>query len=420
MAFRAKASLHMGAASHTTFSPLVLLAVLAFSLVDGGGAFVQSSASAPDEINLLQQKVTSHGQVEGRAAMKAADIGLSLLQSLFAEQGLHMGELDSSTSIDGMKQAMTQLAEDVESGKTVLSDALKAALNEIWEHMDKVFEAATIGHGEDQNEVNLARDAITKCASDFTTGFDAFKTNADSSKIAHSTCRTTEGGFLVTKTAECEIFTSKVENPHAPACMADFDSLTSVPQVDALLTCVNDIAVWAKEYHQKLLEFKGACETATGVHDNKRALCNSAQASYEGSFCSYHQELTEKCAPVTGLYAACRTAKVALRNTTHTEVSGAEESRQAEYRAGKHIQCFLGVLNATASEQESLLTGCKAADDADITDLTIDYPAIPDKAACDLSPVATKPCDGDWVSSSYTSQSWYNNANTKPCNACAA
>ena len=112
----------MEAASHTTFSSLVLLAVLACSLADGGGACVKSSASVPDEINLLQQKVkslvlhaSSHGQVEGRAAMKAADIGLSLLQTLFAKQGLHMGELESSTSIDSMKQAMTQLAEDVES-----------------------------------------------------------------------------------------------------------------------------------------------------------------------------------------------------------------------------------------------------------------------------------------------------------------
>ena len=158
------------------------------------------------------------------------------------------------------------------------------------------------------------------------------------------------------------------------------------------------------------MEFKDSCETASGAHDDKRVLCNSAQASYAGSFCSYRQEVIEKCAPVTGLYADCRTASVALRNTVHTEVRAAQVSRQAEYRAGKHIQCFLVVLNATASEQDSLLTGCKAADDADITDLTIDYPAIPGEAECDISPVATKPCDGEWVSSSYTSQTWYDNA----------
>lgn len=94
-------------------------------------------------------------------------------------------------------------------------------------------------------------------------------------------------------------------------------------------------------------------------------------------------------------------------------------SRNVEFSAAKHVQCFLGVLNATASEQAKLLKDCASsgADTGNTDQFNISFHTAPERS-CDQSPVASRPCDTQWTTT-YQQKAWYSQAPTLTCKECS-
>merc|ERR1719401_2704217 len=54
------------------------------------------------------------------------------------------------------------------------------------------------------------------------------------------------------------------------------------------------------------------------------------------------------------------------------------------------------------------------------THLVVVVPENPPEESCDMTPIASKPCDSTWIRQRYESKAWHSNVSHAPCDGCVA
>jgi len=237
-------------------------------------------------------------------------------------------------------------------------------------------------------------------------------TDAKAKKQLREDCRIEEKEKNEISQVKYGVYAGHVGNPNPPACMDNF--VYTVAGIESLLACLDSITAWAPAFKATLTQAQSESDEATAAHTLKIPMCNHAQMTYESSFCSYHELLTDSCAD----YTSCYDNAVAAEAAEIPKVNATEGQLKTEWRAVKRILCLVRVLQAGQTEQQTTLDECLAAT-YPTTDLDIVYSGdVPDRASCDTSNVTIHPCETPWESNEYSSKPWYSGAPTVECVEC--
>jgi len=338
---------------------------------------------------------------------------LSLL--LGSEQESH------STSTESILAMVQSLAEEDARGKLHSVNLTESIINKIIEQMEeKVIKVADTQHNQDQAEVNRMLGDVKKCKETMEdkfnanpNGVNALKKSTETAKTALTTCKTDLVSKITDKETKCTAFTSFVKglSNSKPDCVC---SLPQTPSKD-VLECIQDAKNWGTSSEPEYIDKRDKCDAATTAMNDKHKACNTAQGTFESSFCSYGEKLTDTCSD----YGTCYSEKSSAYTKNNDNVKVAETSRKAEYVAAKKVICFAGVLKAKAAAKSKDLKSC--IDETHSTShLDMSYPALPNQATCDISPVAIKPCDAAFIEAHYgAGVSWSKKAPAATCVPCA-
>lgn len=149
------------------------------------------------------------------------------------------------------------------------------------------------------------------------------------------------------------------------------------------------------------LRVEGACKSAEDARLDKRQECQQLQGAFEGSFCSFRQDMFASCAEYKRCFIAADTTLRELLDASETNA----ESRQSEWVAIQKIKCYVDVLLATDDNlitiRQGAVTTCQnLAPNVDELKLTPITPLTLQQ--CDLSPVSDYPCTDLFQSTTYS------------------
>lgn len=376
---------------------LVILVTLLFSVTSAGEVCVvgqRCNASKFTGLALLQReallkkKMEVDGDVDEVAILNLLEFGVASGQPLAAS----------------ILQTVKHMAEKDAKGQQPAGSITEEVLEEIIKAMEeKVIQAGEVEHNEDQTEVTASHATIIACNTTREhhfnmpeTGVNYLKGAKELAKSTLTSCKEEQKSLNETQQTECATFRTFVTGLQTskPSCVC---SLPMEPS-DTVLTCIQQAASWGKSSSARYIETRDNCDTSTTNLDRQKNTCDTNQGSFETAFCAYGLMLTTTCQD----YGTCYPSAVATYNETTKNVKVAEESRKAEFVAAKKVICYVGVLRAKDADKTKLLDKCNA-ENYDTTHLYISYPAVPDRATCDTSPVDVKPCDSTFISTHYSS-----------------
>jgi len=375
---------------------LVILVTLLFSVTSAGEVCVVGQRCNASKITglallqreaLLKKKMEVDGDVDEAAILNLLEFGVASGQPLAAS----------------ILQTVKHMAEKDAKGQQPAGNITEEVLEKIIKAMEEnVIEAGKVSHNEDQTEVNRDHTSIITCnktrEEHFTkpgSGVNFLEGRMKEEYKNLTKCKTEQASLKDTQVTECTAFTTFVKGLQnsKPSCVCNLPTTPS----DTVLTCIQQAASWGKSNSATYIELRDNCNTSTANHDSKKKTCDANQGSFESAFCSYGLLLTTTCQE----YDTCHANALAKYNETKTNVKVAENSRKQEFVAAKKVICYVGVVRAKDADKTKLLEKCKA-ENYDTTQLDIVYPAVPDRATCDTSPVDAKPCDDTFISKYYS------------------
>lgn len=424
----------------TLFSNVTLFAVVISALAVCH--IVASSASHDAFEGASTCSVSEHQQRKGK-------MGMNLLQTEASKQSTRMFEEDQDeeamamvTSVPetlkklwdktksgswkrhdthAMMETMRSLAKAEVEGqaKTDTSDPLTGEiiadmLKQMQEHTTHLVTVSE----EDQDEVNRAHRAIVNCTAAMHASLNTKKDGALALHakslgldLAHIGCREGQKVKNVTKITSCNQFQMFSTTLSPPACMA---SLPAEPS-ESVYACILKSSEFWTAANVTYAELQDACETATAELAAQKEECDNGQSSFEVGYCSYAQAQSATCEE----YATCHDMSVALFEETVESVKASEKSTKGEFKAAKHVICYLNVLKADQGEKSIKLKACNENEVEVPTALAVDYPSVPDAAECKKVPAAKLPCKGEFLTKHYLSKPWADQAPAAPCTPCA-
>merc|ERR550532_990424 len=266
---------------------------------------------------------------------------------------LLLGSEQESHSTESILTMVQSMAEQDARGKLHSVNLTESIIQKIIEQMEEgVIKAADTQHKQDQSVVNRMLEDIKKCKETMddkfnapSTGVNALKQSTDTAKSLLTTCKTDLVGKITTKETECTAFTSFVKglSNSKPKCVC---SLAETPSPE-VLECIQEAKSWGTSSEASYIDLRDKCDTATDAVATKKEACDTAQGTFESSFCSYGEKLTDTCQD----YEKCHSDTSAAYNNNNDLLKVAETSRKAEFVAAKKVICFAGVLKAKAAEK---------------------------------------------------------------------
>jgi len=334
---------------------------------------------------------------------------------LLARQ-LTISKASSEMSTEGavvaadMEHVFQGLATRSAEGLEDVPQATLAILTSVDAEMDTIIaNAATITETL-QTSVNRAATDITDCNAD-AGNISTLTGTVSSKRSTHSTCRAQEKIDKAGKTLKCADLESYRTNLQAPSCLTCGSSgVTGFENEN--MECLHEMGSWYATTNSTWTSKKALCDSFIADHIRTQGTCNTDQAALESVFCIYEEALTLICNAQT----TCRSNKISERNTTHADARVSEASSKSEMVSATKVKCFINVLRADTS-QTAMMSNCIALT-PNTSHLDVTYPLIPSAASCDLSLVATKPCDSAWKTAEYENKDWYNDAPPQTCTPC--
>jgi len=317
------------------------------------------------------------------------------------------GGSEQDRHLKSVLAVVQRLAVGVVNGTEQLSEATSFALSTIMEEMQKIRNATAISHAEDQDEVDRARDDVLKCDR---WALLKHATNLTTKEYTHAKCRSSEVDLNQRKISDCAKYLAAMRGLDPPDCMP---SPVNVQSARSAASCMQSTAAWWQTLNVSATDLAGSCKKASAAHAGKKRLCDSAQTTYEATFCSYRTQLTESCP----MHDKCRTSAAAELQQVQAKVQVAEASRKAQYIAAAQIECHLEVLIGRPEQQLALLEKCPSLQ-VPTLQLSVTYHEVPEGAVCDVSSVAIRPCQEPWLRARYTGEQWYSGAPTTACTPC--
>merc|ERR1740121_2690975 len=188
----------------------------------------------------------------------------------------------------------------------------KDALKLIRELVGTIFNGSLIQFGEDQLEVDSARDRISNCTTDSrntnTTVVFPAKQTMNTSRGDHATCRVRENKIITNTSQECASYHTyrKDSNnfddfPSWPTCMSTHLTFNKIKSDDAtekqnMESCLEATMKTLKPLYQKYSGCKEENDRRKGVISE----CNTEQEEFEKDFCEYAWVLDSSCSTYSG------------------------------------------------------------------------------------------------------------------------
>jgi len=325
----------------------------------------------------------------------AQDAASNLLQ-LNQQKQTHLGEGSAAKSLAEGKAAKSlasikSLAEKVASGKTKISDDTKTALSAIHDLMETVKSDVAKDKDANQKLIDQARDNLAACATSEMPSPGAKDTNKDT----HETCRSEEHDLATEKSTACGTYDSAQQALQLarPACACG----------DTLITpeCLSTLTAFSTGNEATFTNQRDACTSATTGNDNKKTECDTAQATFESSFCSYRAAVNGACDD----QETCKTQHEQSRTDTETSVRASEEAFKSEFVAAETVLCYVTALEGESSTVKVEVDKC-ASKVVDTSTLSITYHDAPEVAECSRDDVQIYPGQTDWVSTNYDGHPW--------------
>merc|ERR1719245_1081272 len=250
---------------------------------------------------------------------------------------LVLGSEQESHSTESILAMVQSMAEQDARGELHSVNLTESIIQKIIQQMQEgVIKVADAQHKRDQSEVNRLHGDVKRCEetmnSKFTAtpnGVNALRQSAATAKSALTTCKTDLVGLITTKETECTAFESFVRglSNSKPSCVCNL-ATTPSPEV---LACITKAKTWGQTSEPAYINLQGKCDKATDAVDKKEKVCNTAQGTFESSFCSYGEKLTDTCED----YDECHSDKSAEYTDGKEGIKVAETSRKAEFVAAK-------------------------------------------------------------------------------------
>lgn len=354
-------------------------------------------------------------------------IGAALIQrKVHGSMQVVADEVDRNskeTTLGHALQLVTQLVDKSGGHSWNMTADEKLAVETIRDMVQDLFNGSLIQHGEDQFEVDEARDRIQRCTDDAANtqlGAVTEKHNqADVSRNAHRECRERENKIIENTTEECRTYHSYRKNEGNfnpfPTCMSTqltFDKIKTDNAVDKrnMEEClVKTVEMLRPLYHHYL-----GCKESNDLRTSVNLECDNKQREFEEDFCHYSAELDFACSTHDG----CRNAAIQGQSRTHEEVKKAEDARKADWETAEHILCLIQVFEQDNSDKADQLNECMDAS-VDTSRIDIDYHETPAGDPCPGSWRTDRPCDDAWLETEYRSQTgWFNSTTINECTAC--
>eukprot|EP00401_Gymnodinium_catenatum_P002353 CAMPEP_0117514890 /NCGR_PEP_ID=MMETSP0784-20121206/30299_1 /TAXON_ID=39447 /ORGANISM="" /LENGTH=932 /DNA_ID=CAMNT_0005310693 /DNA_START=28 /DNA_END=2826 /DNA_ORIENTATION=+ len=348
-----------------------------------------------------------------QAAAAPTGVGHALIQKKLSRHRSSMAP-DAANALAQLEETRV-LAHAVASGQLTLDNVTRQSLLGMWDAMERIIVNTTMQwHDEDQFELTSSVATVGECAQTMAEAFgsleggvDAKATEMSSRRVLHTECRLTERALATGTGSDCSALTS-YKSLLSPPDDLELDPANPLPYITALLA-------WAQEANHTYVTARDLCEAENAQYPSQRQTCNSRQTSFEESFCDYRSALKSSCTA----YSTCRSRTVGSHSRTVANVRQSEEARKVEYTAAKAVQCYIAILNSTTPPEQAELDACEGIA-VDTTHLNITYPEVPQEALCDMTPVATRPCDEAWTFAEYANKNWSSDAPATRCSPCTA
>lgn len=347
--------------------------------------------------------ITTHGSADD----------MNLLQ-LHGPPSLHSG----ISTVSSIEKNVMHLAKNVVHGQEPLSENTLALLKNMDTEMKTIIDGAAENRNLLQTDVDAAKVEIAACTANAMKGHskaggvDFLAAEVASARSAHTDCRDQEKNLHKEKTSLCDGLSRFVTGLQRPDC---FNATVEAMNQEAFKECGEKHSTFFETSTKVWAEKAKACSDSTSAHATKREDCGVKQMKMQMDFCLYGSSLANVCSEQED----CMATQISARNKVHEHVKVAEEALKAHYRSAVNVRCVMGVFTSEDAKKLELLNKCTSAD-VDRSFLNVTYHNIPEAAACDLSPISSKPCDDEWVRQELADQSWSAEAPAHPCVSCPA
>jgi len=307
----------------------------------------------------------------------------------------------------GSKHLLAKMEQLVQSSKKVgLSPEEKAFIQEIQEMWkDDIMPAIFAAIAEGQQEIDTLFKAILECEMEEDVGAgaiaDLIKAIGDANEDIGE-CAVAESDLLEEKEKECnevvEMKTLFLTQPEAPGATNE-DRLQYLKDMNEYF-CGSD-----EEFEDKMED----CADATTNYTNTSDACTKLQNQLESLLCELHSGETGLCME----YAQCRKEAIERYEAAEKLVKAMEWETQDEYIAAVRIECMWDAWDLAETPclvDEEFVEHCYN-EPIDLTNLTINYPLIPDSHGCTMGlegsiithGPADHPCTEDYLDHHYAS-----------------
>jgi len=308
----------------------------------------------------------------------------------------------------GSKHLLAKLQSLVESSrKTGLSPEEKAFIQEIQEMWkDDIMPAIYAAIEEGQAEIDDMFKAILECEREQDAGDGAIAellTAIGDVLEELGECAVKESDYLDDKKKECtevvEMKTQFITPPEHTPGESNEDRLQYLKDMNEYF-CGTD-----KEFKDKMDD----CKEAIANYTNTSEACTKLQNELESLLCELHSGETGVCME----YAKCRLEAIARYENVSKTVKEMEWETQDEYIAAVRIECMWDAWDLAETPclvDEEYVEHCYN-EPIDLTNLTINYPLIPDPHGCTMGlegsvithGPADHPCTEEYLDHHYAS-----------------
>jgi len=351
-------------------------------------------------------------------------VGAALLQ-----KGLHSSiqvvadEVDNKQKESSLEHALdlvTKLAAKSGGHEWSLTLEERMALETIKELVENLFNTSLIQHGEDQFEVDSAKERISDCTRDSrqrrTNDIEPKKADANISRGEHAQCRVRENKIIANTSQECTTYHNYRKDESNfdpfPDCMSTALTQETIPTDEpSLKHSMESCLVHTVETMEPLYEEYLGCKEANERRKTASQDCAREQEEFELDYCEYTFAFASSCST----YSQCRSVAIGERNRVHAAVEQSEDARKADWVTATHLVCLLGVFTTDNDNKAPELEACMS-NTVDTSNITVEYHQVP--VADDCTPEQHEPCDDFWLNSEYKSQPWYNSSTINTCAPC--
>jgi len=364
-----------------------------------------SEGCTSDNVDLLQS--AKHSSLTGSTWHTIAAAVSTMRNDPSAKRARHSPEME------GLEASMSQLAGNVISGREEMTKGIKDIADAVRAEMSKIV--AEVENGEKQalqDQINAGVAAFDECAAPATID-DNFETAANSKETAHSDCRTEEKTLKGVAANKANTYDDEFP-ASPPSCNSNFAATYATPatmeQISTFTECVQKTADWWSAYKSSAIPAANAYKAAAIAHTDETAKCNTAQTTFETTYCSYAVHFEDTC----GAYTRCYTAKSSAFQNMTKDVQTLEATHKRLFTSAKHITCLLNLLEDTSNtDKQTLLNDC-LNEQIDTSSVEVTMKSAPEAADChSVAGTVENPGGQGFATKFYNQKDWHDDAPTQ-------